>query len=245
MVPAGQEPAAERVVDHGAQARDGRVLDVLLLDTAREEVVQLLGDDRAGRADLVGHAAELGDLPGRVVGHAEGADLPLGDELGHGRQGFGERRRTVRLVQVEEVDMVGAEPLEAAVQGGAQSGRRQGGVIALVGVRDTGLGGEDDPVAAAREQFPEQSLALAARVAVGGVHTRDAGVERGVQHGRRTLAVDGVAEGHGAEHQPRERDGGVRQGEAGGHEELPSSTRRGFTPWMAVGSSAARRSARV
>lgn len=184
--------------------------------------MQLLGDDRTGRAHLLGGADEFGDLPGRVVGDAEGADLALGGELGDGGEGFGERSRAVGLVEVEEVDRVGAEPLEAALQGGPQTGGGERGLPALVGVRDPGLGRQDDPVAPARQQPGEDALALAARVAVGRVDTGDPCVERGIEHVRRSGGVHGVAERHGAEDEPGERDGDVRQGDAGGHERFPS-----------------------
>lgn len=230
--------------------------------------MQLLGDHGARRPHLARRTDEFGDLPGRVVRDPEREDLSLGDELGDGREGFRERRGAVGLVQIEEIDAIGAEPLEAALQRGAHPGGGERGVLALVGVGDTGLGGQYDPVATARQQPGEDPFALAARVPVGGVDTGDARVERGVEHGGGAPTVDGVAEGHGAEDEPGQRHGELRQMDAGGHERAPSdawvtvlgsvvpepvvplsaamlSRWRGFTPRIAVGSRAARRSARV
>ncbi|GAA4310925.1 hypothetical protein GCM10023086_30850 [Streptomyces venetus] len=113
--------------------------------------------------------------------------------------------------------MVGAQAPRAAVERGAQGLGGERRVVALVGVRDAGLGGEDQPVAAAGQEFGEDALALAARVAARGVHARDARVERGVQHRRGRRAVRGVAEGHRAQDETGQRDGDVRESDADGH----------------------------
>ena len=65
-------------------------------------------------ADVVGDADDFADLPGREVGDAECADLALGDQLGDGGQRLVEGRSAVGLVQVEQVDVVGAEPRRLA-----------------------------------------------------------------------------------------------------------------------------------
>ncbi|GDY68421.1 hypothetical protein SAV14893_078140 [Streptomyces avermitilis] len=120
-------------------------------------------------------------------------------------------------MQVEEVHVVRAQALETSVERGAQplSGQRR--VLALIGVRNAGLGGENHPFAAAGQQLGEDALALPARVAVGGVHTGDARIERGVHHRGGRRAVCGVAEGHRAEDERGQRDGDVREFKADGH----------------------------
>jgi hypothetical protein len=124
-MPAGQQTATQRVVDDRGEAGDGGELGVLVLDPPCQQVVELLRGDRARRTDRVGDMVEFGNLPGRVVLDPECTDLSLGDEFGHRREGFGERRRAVGLMQVEQFDMIGLQPRQAAFDTGAQPGRRQ------------------------------------------------------------------------------------------------------------------------
>ena len=145
---------------------------------------------------------DVGDLPGREVGDAQGADLAFGRELGHGAQGVVQRRGTVRLVQVEQVDAVHAEPAQAALDAVAQPFGGQRRVLAVVRVRHAGLGGEDDLIPAPLEEPGQHFLGGAAHVGVGGVDGGDAGVERLVHHAAGGGLVGGVAERHGAQDQP-------------------------------------------
>ena len=101
---------------------DGGELDVLLLDPAGQQVVELLRHDRSGRADVVGQVVDFGDLPGRVVGHPERADLAFGHEFGDGGERVGQWRRPVGLMQIEQVDVVGAQTCQAALDARAQAG---------------------------------------------------------------------------------------------------------------------------
>ena len=124
-VPTGQQAAAERVVDDRRHVVGRRELGVLVLDPAREQVVQLLGDHRSRRAGLLAGAGHVADLPGGVVRDADRAHHPGVDDLGQRRGGLLEGHRAVGLVEVEQVDVVGAEPAQARLERGAQPRPRQ------------------------------------------------------------------------------------------------------------------------
>ena len=85
----------------------------------------------------------------------------------------------IRPVDLIEVDVVGAEVLQAAIAGSLYICRRE------VGGAD--LGCDDRLLAAAGQALAKHLLGFACAVALGGVEEVDSGVERGVYGG------DGVA----------------------------------------------------
>ena len=88
LVLTGEQAPTERVVDHGGEAGDGRVLGVFVFDTSCEQVVELLGDDGPGSADPFGDVDDFADLPGREVGDPEVADLAFGHQIGDGASAY-------------------------------------------------------------------------------------------------------------------------------------------------------------
>ncbi len=111
-------------------------------------------------------------------------------------------RGAVRLVQVEQVDAVHAEPPEAPLNAGPQPGRRQRRIGAVVRVRHAGLGSQDNVAAAFLQEAGQHVLRGTPHVGVGGVDGGDAGVERFLHHPPRGGLVNGVAERHGSQDQP-------------------------------------------
>jgi hypothetical protein len=112
---------------------------------------------------------------------------------------IGSHRRAVAAVEVEDVDVVGAQPLEAGLEQFEEAllGRRRGpcggfvredSVVAIAG--EVHLGGDGDriPVAALLDDFADHLLALATQVAVGGVEVVETEVEGPVEE----LGVVGV-----------------------------------------------------
>ena len=136
--------------------------------------------------------------------------FPSRDQLGQGAQRLGHRGLLVRRVQLVEVDVVGAQPLQAVLEGGADVGRRGPALVPLVG--DAELGGQHDLVAPGPERGAEVGLALGAPVDVGGVEEGDAGIERGTHDGVGLLATDAHAEVVAAQpdHADGERADGAR-----------------------------------
>jgi hypothetical protein len=77
------------------------------------------------------------DRVGPCLGQADVADLALGDQVGQGADGLLDGRVRVDPVLVVQVDVVGAEPLERALDRGADVGRTAvGDAGPAVGVGD-------------------------------------------------------------------------------------------------------------
>ena len=162
---------------------------------------------------------------GRVVaGVGDDADLALVLELLHG---VGQRPvqevLLVARVQVQDVDVVGAHPLQGELDAGADDGRRPV-VVALELV--AALAGEHVLVAAPGEVAADALLADA--VAVGGVDEREALVEGPVEQARGVrLGHVGRADLGGAQAQDGDGQAGGAEGTRlhGAH----STTGRGNT----------------
>jgi hypothetical protein len=206
---AGQQSAAEGVVDDVEQPGVRAELGVLLLHAAGQQVVERLGEHRGGAAGLGGHAAQLGDLPGGEVGDAQRADGPVRHELADRGEGLGEGDRAVGLVQVVDVEPVDAEPGEAALDARVDRLARQRRRPVGVGMRHAHLARDGEPAAPAGEQLAEDLLAARARVAVGRVDHGDARLCGGVEHAGRGGGVDRVTDVHGAQHEPGDREPGA------------------------------------
>ena len=177
----------------------------LALDAALQQRVLDLGADERG-------AAGPGPLPGRglrglpagEVADPDVAGPAGGDGEVAGGQRLLERRGVVPGVQLPQVDVVEAEPLERGVErgqqvaaGGAAAHRPGRGAADGLG-RDQHVVARDD----VGEQAAEGALALAVAVDVGGVDQRAAGVDEGRElHGGLVL-VGVAAPGHGAQRQP-------------------------------------------
>ena len=112
---AREEPAGERVVDRRVQLVAPREREVLDVELAEQHVVELLRDDRARHLPRVGLVDHLEDLPRGVVRDAPREDLLLLEQLGDGVERLVDRRVVIGDVQVVDVDVVGAEPRQAAV----------------------------------------------------------------------------------------------------------------------------------
>ena len=167
---------------------------------------RVLGLQRGERVDGVGAA----DRAGASLGQADVPDLALGDQIGQGADGLLDGRVRVDPVLVVQVDVVGAEPLEGALDGGADVGRAAvGDAGPAAGVGDEAeLGGHHDLVAAASDGLADQFLAVERAVDLGGVDVGDAQVQRAVDSADRLGVVKapaagvGPGHGHGAQADP-------------------------------------------
>ena len=114
---AGQDAAREGAVGDDAEPIVRAARQQLGLDAARHRVVRRLAHDR--RLDA-GAAAQLGDAcdaPGAKVREPEVEDLAGAEQVLHRRDGLLERRRRILLVEIEDLHPVGAEALQARVEG--------------------------------------------------------------------------------------------------------------------------------
>ena len=110
------------------------------------------------------------------LGQADVADLALGHEFGQGADGVLDGRVRVDPVLVVEVDVVGAEPLQGSLEGGADVRRAAVEVTgATAGVGDHAeLGGQHDLVAAVPDGPADEFLVGERPVDLGGVDQGDA-----------------------------------------------------------------------
>jgi hypothetical protein len=110
---------------------------------------------------------------------ADVANLALLDQLGEGAHGVLDRRVRVDAVLVVQVDVVGAEPSQRALDSDADvGGAAVEGPRAPAVVRDQAeLGGQHHLVAAALERLADQPLVDVGTVDLGGVDERDAQVD--------------------------------------------------------------------
>ena len=181
----GQQPRGQRNARDDAVALRLRGREELARRRLVEDVVEHLDRVRPAALD------DLHPLLGRADGDAPRADLPgvlehlhrfldlLAPEL--------VERRVVGLI---EVDVVGAEALQRAVDGvkdvllGEVLAHLPGG-----GADDADLRGDDDLVAPPRQDDAEQRLAAAEAVAVGGVEEGDAELARAPDRGERLVVA--------------------------------------------------------
>ena len=163
----------ERRVGHEADAQLAQQRQQLgLRITGPQGVLRL---QRGDRVDGVGAA----DRGGAGLGQADVQDLALGDQLGQGADGVLDGRVRVDPVLVVEVDAVGTQPLEGALDRGADVRRaavEHSGAAA--GVRDEAeLRRHHDIVATPLEGAADEFLVGVGAVDLGGVDVGDAQVE--------------------------------------------------------------------
>jgi hypothetical protein len=172
------------------QQRQDRRLGV----TGPQGVLRLQGGDPV---DGVGAA----DGVHPRLGQADVADLALGDQLGQGADGVLDRGVGVDAVLVVQVDVVGAEPPQGAVDRGADVGRAAVEVAgAAAGVGDHAeLGRHHDLVAAAVDGAAEEFLVGVGPVDLGGVEQGNTEVEGSVD-GADGLGVVAARAGVGVGH---------------------------------------------
>ena len=159
-----------------------------------------------GPAAQLGQGDRASHGPGGGVGYAHVQDLARPDEVVEGADDLLHRRHAVPHVQPEQVQVVGAEPLQAGLD---RPDQVLAVVAAGVGVVGPGaqavLGGQHEVVAVGGHQLPDDPLAGPVGVVVGGVDEVAAGLGVGVEHLEALVAAGPPApvgaEGHGPEGQ--------------------------------------------
>ena len=175
---AGQEPHGEREIGHDAQPEAARGRHHLGLDGARQQVPFVLRGHEARQAVLLRQPEGVGDLPAGVVRAAAIADLALVDQPVERVQGLVERRHGVGRVVEIEVDVVAAQPFQAALAGAHDVAARAAREVAPVTGGLHAEFGDHHRLGPPRPQRPPQNgLRGAVVIHVGGVEQGDAGVE--------------------------------------------------------------------
>ena len=196
---AGQHAARQRAIGHDAEAVVIAGRKMLDLGHAVHRIVIGLADHRAVDAEAVADVADFGDPPGAVVRDAEIAHLALPDQFAHRAHGLVQRRRMVFLMQIIDVDIVGAEPLQAFVGRLQHPAPRQPAAVGIVAHGVGELGGEHPVVPAVGNRAADHLLGIAAIIGVRGVDEIDAGLARLRDDPRRGRLVGRPAEHHGAQ----------------------------------------------
>ncbi|CAM5265067.1 hypothetical protein SFIMM107S_04721 [Streptomyces griseus] len=127
-------------------------------------------------------------------------------------KGLLQRGRRIEGVDLPQIHVVRAEPLQGRVQGGQEVPARA--VDAAVGVGDvSGLRGDDQILARhqAADEPPEQVFGLAAPVHVGGVHQGAARVPERLELVGGVVLVRVPAPGEGAEPDPGHAKAGTAE----------------------------------
>ena len=173
----------------------------ILVVVAAQKVVVVLEDRETGSPALPRDAVGLDELPGREVRTSNRAHLPALDELVERTEGVADRYLRVGAVHVVEVDMVGSQPFERALDRPANRLGRREALARLPGK----LRRENDAVPLSVEDLSEQPLATApVAVDLGGVEERHAHFERGVDDGARLFEAEATAEVVAAETNTRD-----------------------------------------
>ncbi len=192
---AGEEAVAERRIGHEADAQLAQQRQQLGLRVTGPQGV--LGLQRGDRVHGVGAA----DRVRAGLGQADVADLAFGDQVGQRADGLLDGGIRVDPVLVVQVDVVDAQPLQRALDRGADVRRaavQDAG--AATGVRDEAeLRRHHHLVAAVLDGPADQFLVAVGAVDLGGVEVGDAQVQRPVD-GADRLGVaalpDVVVAGH-------------------------------------------------
>ncbi len=220
---AGEEAAGERAPGADAEAARAGGGQVLALDAALDERVLELQGGGSGDSVRLGQRRRPGDVPGGHVREAKIADFAGAHQVAERPQHLLNGRDAIPDVQPVEVDVVGAQPAQRALERAINVlAAVAGGVhVAWFATVEGELGGEHQPVAQAAvgDVAAQQLLATPAPVDIGGVDEISASVDIGVEDGlgdRVGGAPARGAEGHGTEGERVDDQAGATEGAKGG-----------------------------
>ena len=182
---ARQEAARQRTPGNHADAFLAAQRHHLALFFAIDQVVVILHADEARQAVRVGGGEHLGELPGEHAGGADVERLARAHDVVQRAQRLFDRRVVIEAVDLVEIDVIGAEPAQAVVDGVQDVLARQAALVRVVAHRVEDLGGDDDAVARGEvlQRAPSDFFAHADGVHVGGVEEVDAGFQRAAEEG--------------------------------------------------------------
>ena len=209
---AGQQTARQGAPDQDPETLGGTHGQEIPLEIPGHQAVVRLDGGIAVETAALGDTDRLGDLPGRVVGAGQVADLAVPYQLVEGAERLLHGGAGVEAVDVVQVDPVGTEAAQAGLASPQDVPAGLADVVRAVAHPGVHLGADEDLVAPTSEGPSQELLGLAALVGVGGVEQVDAGVEGHRHLVPRAGEVDrpdrgaGVPETHGAEGQGRHPD---------------------------------------
>ena len=160
--------------------------DHLALFFAVDEVVMVLHGDEAGKVVGLLEVEHLLELPSVHAGSAEIESFTRLDDIVEGFAGLFDGGEGIEAMDLVEVNVVDAEALEGAVDGGHDVLAGEAAIVGAVGHGLKDLGGDDEFFAAGLELAEElagDTFALADGVHVGGVEEVDAGFDGALDEG--------------------------------------------------------------
>ena len=182
---AAEQAARQRAPHQDAHLFVDRQRDELVLGLAVQQgVVDLLADVPL-QPETLRRAERLHEVPGRVVGAPDVADLAVVHEGVEGVEDLLHRRHAVPLVHLVEVDVVGAQAPQARLARPDEVMAGEPGVVGTVAHGEARLGGDQDVLAPALEDLAHDLLGTPGGVDVRRVDQVDAGLERLVDQGTR------------------------------------------------------------
>ncbi len=215
---AREEASRQRVVRDDADALGLAERQQLALDLAEEQVVARLDGVEARQPLRLAPAERPRHLPRGVVRAADVARLAGAHHVVEGAQGLVHRRLGVGVVDLVEVDVVGAEAAQRALDG-VEDVLAGGAAVPGPGAHGAGaLGGDHEVVAPAPEPPPQDLLGAAhgvegaaQRIDVGRVEEGDPAGGRAVEDGDRGGLVALEPERHRAETEAGDLEAGAAE----------------------------------
>ncbi|MCY1203585.1 hypothetical protein D9M72_150900 [compost metagenome] len=196
---AGQHAARHRAVGHHAQPVVLACRQDLHLRHPVQQVVVGLARHRTRHAQLAAQACDFRNAPAAEVRHRPVADLAAAHQVAHCPHRLFQVRAGIVAVQVENVDVVRRQPVQAVLHRAQDPGPR---IVPVVGRRlhrVAQLGGKHPVVAVGGQQAPDHLLRRALGVYVGGVDEVHAVVARAGDDAGGFDLIGLVAEHHGAQ----------------------------------------------
>ena len=200
---AGEHAARQRAVADHAQAVMGARRQMLGFRHAVHGVVIRLADDRAIDPETIAQAADLGHAPSPVVRNAEIADLAEANEVAHGTHRLLEGCVVILLVQIVDVQVIGAEPFQARIGRLHHPFAREAALVHPLAHRVGELGRQDPLVPLCGDASTGDLLGTALVIGIGRVDEIHAGIAGASDDPHRCRLVGRPAEHHGAEAERR------------------------------------------
>jgi len=123
------------------------------------------------------HRQRFHQLPAGEVGNAHIAELSGAHEIVECRQHLLDRRSRIEGVQLQEIDIVRAEPAQRVLDTLDQSRARRARIVRPLAHRQAGLGRDDHLIAPALDRRTQHLLRSAVRINIGGIEQIDPGFQ--------------------------------------------------------------------
>ncbi|CEJ45739.1 hypothetical protein XAB3213_3210009 [Xanthomonas citri pv. bilvae] len=189
---AGQPPPTERAPHHRTDALvDTQRHQLPLVVAPGQRVIRLVGDE-AVPAMRIGDRLRLHQLPTGIIGSAQIAHLARAHQPIERGQGFFHRRHRIEGVQLQQIDVVGAQASQAGLHRTQQAKARRAGIVGAIAQAQAGLGRKDHLIAAALQRLAEDVFGRAIGIHICSIEQVEPCIQAQVDHAPRLRHI-GVA----------------------------------------------------